>query len=647
MRSLKARDRNGTGRGALRRIDVRALIVASCCVLAVWNSRALALDIEQIQWGFDGQVVGERFNLLSVLISNTSPQSFDGRVELRKSVNGLVVDAPIVETVYLAPHTSRWVQFFPYMKLDWEEWRVSWGPADPGSKDLPKPRQGRPACVLLEDPDVFSMSGGDIKRFPTKLFPVSLTGTDGLHSVVLDHSPRWEEARQRAFLDWLRNGGQVHVVQTRDGAFPEFTGPLKVLDVPGSPHRVGLGMVYRHERDRRRLDKTFVDQVIVSGRSTAEVAAAQALTSTSEPKPGKDAELADSSTFFSMQWDGDGPFLSTLRKMSRPDHTWILIHLLSLLYLLLVFPGCYLLGKKRAGDYRAVFGMLAGVIVFFSLAFLFVGRRGYGERTVVYSAAIARATDDGRCDVSGWSNAFVVDGGAYTLSHAGTGRIYSSCQSDEPVPGEIHSGSEARLSVDMPPYSSRTFGYRLVSAEPPLTASIAEWESEIALRQESVTLRDLTRATLPPRAERVLTSLIILKGANFPAAYQEMYAVHGRRVYSLVDVADRLEMKSEVGSLATFLRLDEQNAFDMFNTDWVTERVSIEEMFQSLHRPLFARSFGIMSQRDAVQVSVPDDRVRLLVYAPMPASMRVTGEQFGAQQGYVLYTADIFPARNP
>ena len=39
----------------------------------------------------------------------------------------------------------------------------------------------------------------------------------------------------------------------------------------------------------------------------------------------------------------------------------------------------------------------------------------------------------------------------------------------------------------------------------------------------------------------------------------------------------------------------------------------------------------------------PDDRVRLLVYAPMPEELFVEDEVFGTQRGYVLYSLDVFP----
>jgi hypothetical protein len=90
---------------------------------------ARAIDIEQARWGFDGKATSECFNVLSVLISNHSSQPYDGAVELHKSMErGNAVDAPLREEVYLSPFASRWVQFYPYVKADYEEWSLHWGP---------------------------------------------------------------------------------------------------------------------------------------------------------------------------------------------------------------------------------------------------------------------------------------------------------------------------------------------------------------------------------------------------------------------------------------------------------------------------------------------------------------------------------------
>lgn len=613
-----------------------------CLIAFLFPSSARALDVEQIQWGYDGQVVANRFNLLSVLVSNPSPQPFDGRVQLQKSNGVQQVDAPLTETLYLAPHSSRWVQFFPYTKLDSEEWSLSWRPASPGEYALTKPGKGPPACILLEEPNSLSTTGGALKRFPDNLFPAYLTATDGLASVVLDHVPRWEEGRQRAFIAWVRHGGRVHLIHTAQGEYPQFTGLLRALNTTRAIERVGNGYVHRHPLKRKEIDKPYVDTVIAPGRDPAVVAAEMAATSGRAARK-TDTNDPEDQRIFSFEWEGDAPLLTALKKMTRPDHRWLVIHLLSLAYLLLIFPGCYLIGKRFSGDYRIVFGVLLTLVALFSLAFLVVGRRGYNEHAAVDAVAIARVAEGERYDVTQWSNAFVTAGGDYTFAHQGVGRIYSTCQDEEFVRHRIENGAEACLIADMPPYSSRSFGHRALVPAPVVSATIAQWETVVELRQETMTLRDMSVSTTPPLPERVLQRLTLVKGPQFPREYREINVLYGRRLYSLSENADRLELKSEIGTLTTFLKLDRQFQFGNYLDPFSEQSQTPQNLFAGLFEPLVARSVNITSQRDAQKFALPDDRVRLLVYAPMPREMFVNNQKLGTQRGWVLYCLDVFP----
>ena len=602
---------------------------------------ALAVDVDQVIWGFDGQLVLNRFNLLSIQVSNPSPQTFEGTLRLTKSIGGRRVDVPFVETVYLSPHSTRWVQFHPYVKSDWEEWSLSWGSGPKDSYSFPKPRMGKRACVALDDMDSLSVSGGVVKRFPEHLFPANLSACDGLRDVVLDHVPRWEPARQRAFVEWLSAGGRVHILQSSRAEFPRFTGALEALGSELPRVRVGLGYVFHHARALQGVSAEYVEQVIVQDRDPSRFPAASqspqndAIPSAA-PQAGED-ELA----VFLYEWEGDSPLLTALKKMVRPNHSWPLIHLLSLMYIGLIFPGCFVVSMRREGDYRYVFGALLAIVSLFSLTFFIIGRRGYGERTTVNSVAIARGLPDGRIDVAQWSDAFAVSGGDYNFAHDGSGRIYSTCQTDEPVEGEAISGAEARLAADMPPYSSRSFGHRLVLPPAGVPATIETMEVDTVIRPVSTSLRDLSVA-IGSTTERVLKELTLVRGPAFPESYRYLYVLFGRRVYSLTEDGNRLKMKSEDGSLARFLQLDDRQLFDPYFNRFVDKDETQLELFEGLFKPLVARAVEISSDRDAREFALPDDRVRLIVYAPMSADFFVRDERFSSQRGYVLYVHDLF-----
>ena len=68
-----------------------------------------------------------------------------------------------------------------------------------------------------------------------------------------------------------------------------------------------------------------------------------------------------------------------------------------------------------------------------------------------------------------------------------------------------------------------------------------------------------------------------------------------------------------------------------------------QEMFESL----VAQSLGLTQSSDFDTLRLPDDRVRLFVYAPMPENHFIQSDFIGKQAGYVLYCLDVFKPENP
>ncbi len=631
-----------------------ALVLA----LTLFSRPAQAIEIKEALWGFDGQIVMQRFNVFSVLVDNPAANVFDGTIELRKVVAGKQVDAAIVEPIYLAPYSSRWVQFYPYIKSDWDNWEVSWGKR---AVDKYKPlsvRSGKPAAILLDDPDALAQSAGAIKRLPDNLFPAFVTATDCLAAVVVDHAPRWDPARQKAFMEWLRRGGRLYLLNTPEGKYPEFAGEMQAMNATTSKHRVGSGFVYRVERTRRMLDPPFVEKVIEAGmepgsESAADVAASEP-PQPADPPGGTSGTLADYG-FANFKWDTELMLLTNLKKMSSPLHNWPVIHLLALIYLGLVYPGCLMLGRRHGGDYRVTFGFLIGTVVVFSLAFLYVGRRGYNEATVIHSLAIARQQEGGTLDVTQWSNAFAVQGGDYLFSHEGSGRIYSTCQDQEIVRGEIRNGPEAHLLADVPPYSSRAFSHRGVVSAPPIEVAVESWETIQDQHPPEITPRMAARKTIVFRFDRALSKLSLRKVRNFPAEHLHLHVLFGRKLYRLKETADLLELGAELGPLTSLLKTDEFNEYASLNGgqslngrrlqqryDPAWHEPTQTDVFEALFFPLLARSLDLADQLEVDRFVLPPDRARLLIYAPLPPALRTKDARFGEQTGYVLYSIDLF-----
>ena len=604
------------------------ILVLICCSVALGAQRVHAIEIEEIVWGFDGRVKPNDFNLISVLISNPSPEPFEGSFRLQKRTgSGQHVGAIIEEPVYVSPFASRWVQFYPYITGRRDEWALSWNRGRSRYNIVSPAINEKPARVLLEDPGNLNRRGGSVKRFPENLFPPIGTATSALGVVILDHAPRWEEARRQAFLDWLHGGGTVHVIYGTDRKYPEFSASLAELGTPLEKQRVGSGVVYKHPRTRNELDSEFINSILSANPSSS--------TGNPEQDPLEEASAGNadqqSSGYedYDQSWDSynsDNGFFSNLKQMTRVNHNWALIYLMAFLYILLIFPGCYVLGRLRV-DYRLTIGSLLATVAVFSLGFLLVGRRGYGESTIVHSVAIARYIDNGDYDVRQWSNVFVTDGDYYSINHEGNERLYSTCQDFEAVNGVIHSGRDGQFFVDIPPFSSRTFAHRTKLEGDPVSIKVQTWKSD-----------------------EVLHELLLSINENFPEKTQQIYVLFRDRFYSLSRKPGRLHLKTNVGSVSGFLRLDEYSDYQYYGGmtfyDSDDDRTP-DERFRSMLVPLMARNLGVSDEKEINAFSLPDDRIRLFAYSPMPEPFFVRNNRFARQSGYVLYCFDVFNTESP
>jgi hypothetical protein len=314
-------------------------------------------------------------------------------------------------------------------------------------------------------------------------------------------------------------------------------------------------------------------------------------------------------------WNNDSAVLTQLKRLTRPEHNWLLINLLSWMYILLIFPGCYLLGRQRA-DFRITFGALLGVVVLFSLAFAWVGRRGYGESTTVNSIAIARSIRATEFDVLQWSNIFVVQGDLYDIHRDGAGALYSTAQEAEAVPGVIQTTGGSHFRVDIPPFSSRELVSRYKAKGPPIQLALEEFDGGLELRR------------------------LKLKCSGVPESSMHLLCLYGSAFHSLRLEGEHLALAAPAGTAANFLQLNWQ-MMQIDNPWYEREKKTPEKTFDSLLHSAIARSIGVHNYNEIAAYKLPLDRVRVYLYAPMPDEFFVDPERFGRQAGYVLYVIDV------
>ena len=567
------------------------------CLLLFAAASASALEVQEVRWGFDGQVVPGRFNLLSVLVANPAPDPFDGTVHFYKS-RGLAerVGALYGTPCYLSPMTTRWLQFHVFIENEYDQWRLEWGRAPDDHHDLPPPKWGPPARVLLSEPDTTLTLSSVFRQFPEDLFPPTVAATSPLDSLLLDHAPHWEAAKRKSFLDWVRAGGKVHLLKGADGRYPVFADELGVLNSPLERLSIGSGLVVRHAAKARDIQIRDVQEGDAPLREFR------------PGQPGAFNQTADS-------------FIRVLAGLSQRRYSWGGIYLLAIVYVALVGPINLQAGRKLA-DYRLRIALLLATIAVFTLFFDLMGRRGQGEANVVHSLSYARAIDDDTYDVMQWVNVFAARGSHYTITHAAPDNLYATGQDYEAVNGYITNGKDGRLVVDIPMYSRRAFLHEAEMKGARIPVKIAGWEGR-------GTLKRLQLDVAPDFTKQIL----------------EGWVVQGNGIYAMKLTKGGLEFDdSSKESLAGFVSAVHPQPFQFgYQPQRANEDIDVEGEFRKLAKPLVAWSLGArdFTQSEASSPAA-SGRAQLFLFARSPQSFGITGSELGHEVGYVLYQFDLF-----
>jgi hypothetical protein len=556
-----------------------------------------ALEVQQVKWGFNGQVVPGRFNLLSVLVANPDAAPFDGTMNFFKS-RGLAerVGAVSKTPCYLSPLTTRWLQFYVYIDNQYDQWRLEWGRGPDDHDDLDPPKWGSPAQVLLSGSETTLGTPSAFKQFPEDLFPPTVAATSGLDSLLLDHAPHWESAKRQAFLNWLRAGGKVHLLLGADGHYPVFPDELRVLNTSLERVRIGAGVVVRHAATARDIRLQDVQAGEVPLR---------------EFKPGDPVSLVQTAD----------SFLGALAQLSQRQYNWGLIYLLAIAYAILVGPANLRAARKLA-DYRLRIALLLTTVAGFALLFDLVGRRGQGEVNVIHSLSYARAIGGDAYDVMQWVNVFAARGANYTITHAATHNLYATGQDYEPVNGLIASGKDGRFEVDIPMFSRRAFLHEAEMKGTNIPVKIVSWDGAESLKQ-----------------------LVLDVGPDFAKQVLEGWVVEGNQIYAMKLTKDSLEFDDSYKEpLAAFVSESGLQPFQgVYGSPKGNAITDVEGQFRKCVKPLIAWSLGA---EDFTQTNAPalaaNTHVQLFLFARSPVGFGIASPGLGHEIGYVLYHFDLF-----
>ncbi len=604
----------------LRMMKTRKILIF--CVVLLISLGARAVEVRDPIWGFDGKIVEGRFNLLSVLVVNKTDKVFEGKFSLYET-RGLAgrVGGEWVEACYVAPHSSRWVQFYPYLgdHSDKSEWVLVWGKGKDNRFELLPPQVGAPRPVLLVDADNSFTRGGGFKAFADNLFPLTVSGTDALAAVVLDYAPSWEPARREVFLDWLKRGGTVHLLKGTRGDWPKFFGDsanasttsLAVLNTSLDRFHVGAGLVVRHDATRQNFNE-------------------QSLTAAGFPPPlvtdpAKRRDL-DSSTGAQYIRPLEPIVFRNLNAQTTPRHQWGWIYFLNFLYLVIIGPLNWWLGR-RWKDYRITILFFLGAVASFSLTFAVVGRRGYGEKSAVHTFSYARAVGDRTYDVTQWTSLFVTRGNDYTVAHPSSHNLYAAWNYQmETIKAVTTGGKDSQFTVDIPLFSSKSI-----------------------VHQAKMTGHDTSLQVLSWQGEKLLEAFSLgITGKDLPAP-TEAWVFYGGQFHPLMIRGGILTLTDSGRSAAAdFLGQTTDQYFNSYPYDDIElVKTNADKLFIKFTRSTMARALGIKSGAVVLEDALPDhtDRAHVFLLVPSPDGFRLQSKDFGEETGYTLYHRLLW--RNP
>ena len=630
-------------RQLLKTIVAIGLMTFCCCDSVFAQSNGPQLKMVEHIWGFDGRVQPGQFNPLSVLLDNQTGEDIDATITLQQASPRLSTQGgQYAEKVYISAAGRRWVQFYPYIAQSYQtEWNLTIDDGDTfinaaigksftqaravTQKDDPK-EVLRPQVVIL-DVDNSSTRPSTVKHMPENIFPPYATATSGLHTVFLDHVPDWEQPRQQAFMSWLKLGGRLHVLQDSRGEFPRFSGELGELNQPLNGYAVGGGIVVRHLIRRDALSEAIVRQAIVidtlKGTDREAEKEIRKLYENSGRGIGEFIPIDPSST--------DDELFRGMRELTRPDHAWWLIFLLSIGYIGLIFPGCFWVSKRKGRGFAETYGAIVGIALLFSMLFLVIGKRGYGESTNLQTLAIAKFEDAGHWSVFQWNALFVTSGGGYSAGATDQQILLSIADRDSSKDSQVTPGNSGEASMQIPPYSSQAFvSRRRVTADP--------WK---------LSIRDISMQASG------MVSLKIDVGENFPISKDTQYMVLAERsLYEMRYTAEskQLTLFGARQRLTTYCQprydYDRMNPWGQQQKE--IESRSVDEIFFDDTLPqLIQRSLNDDLVDTATNFELPNDRIRLFVYTPVPKDFDLTISESVKRSGRILFTKDLSLRSDP
>lgn len=443
----------------------RFLITSSLTLMlgAVLPARA-ELVVEDTIWGVDGCACeyNGQFELISIRLRNSGQQPLVGELSL---TSGTLLGKPrpprYIQPLHLSPGSTRWVQFtvgeavFGQGKM-WTLALARDGLDLSQRLQVPAPADSRQRAIWIQpSDDNFAKQLPGTTPFPEVLFPRSIVTLGRIDRIVLDRSPDWNAAQVGALHDYVRAGGELHLLRTDEAVYPQLPSPFK--DVPGEPGReaYGAGWIIRHAVSRREVE------------------------------PDHFASWSKNlGSRYPIVSNMDDSLVIGVSQEARPRPNEFGIGLAALVLIWVLGPGHFIFARKRDRPLLSRVYFWAALVVG-SLLFLWLGliggRAAPGTQVVSYALVL----QEDRVELRQWGCLSVLTGGEYRLTSHSPGVVVapalppSYLPNLDPLMSQVEQAWEADLwhfSIPMPILSFTPFlAHGVCEVETPRIEPLGPW----------------------------------------------------------------------------------------------------------------------------------------------------------------------------